>query len=95
VRVAIEEDSEDDEPTIEEIGATSGSGIESKFPLTKKKDIEAHQREATILMKNGGKAFMDKWEKFNKSKETVKIQEVVPEVKEKINQKKTIDDEQA
>lgn len=77
VRVAIEEDSEeeDEEPKIEEVGAKKNF-IESKFPLKTAKQIEAHTREAQILMRNGAKAFMDKFEKMKQSKEQVKIQEV-------------------
>ena len=84
VRVAIEEDSEEDdeEPTIEELGAKK-DGIDSKFPLKTPREIEAHTREAQILMKNGARAFMDKFEKVKKSKEQAKIQEVVKETPKK------------
>lgn len=70
VRVAIDEDSEeeDEEPKIEETSA-SKAGIKSKFPLKTAKEIEAHTREATILMKKGGKAFMEKFEKMKNEKE--------------------------
>ena len=48
VRVAIEEDSEeeDDEPKIEEVGKENSSGIESIYPLRTAREIEAHNREA-------------------------------------------------
>ena len=35
--------------------------IDSKFPLETKKDIDAHAREAKLLMKKGGAAFVEKF----------------------------------
>ena len=65
VRVAIEEDSdeEDEEPTIEEVGATKlvSKKIDSKFPLESKKAVDAHSRESKMLMKKGGEDFMKKF----------------------------------
>ena len=65
MRVAIEEDSdeEDEEPTIQEVGANKlvSKKIDSKFPLESKKDIDAHAREAKLLMKKGGAAFVEKF----------------------------------
>jgi tetratricopeptide (TPR) repeat protein len=87
VRVAIEEDSdeEDEEPTIEEVGANKlvSKKIDSKFPLTTKKDIEAHEREAKKKMKEGGATFMKRFKARdekppspNKEESKAKIQEV-------------------
>lgn len=49
VRVAIEEDSEEDEePKIEDVsnGKSANKPIESKFPLKNAKEIEKHNKEA-------------------------------------------------
>lgn len=65
MRVAIEEDSEDEEePTIEDVTAGQTDSIVSKFPLTKQKDIDAHNREALLKMKQGAADFMKKFERM-------------------------------
>lgn len=63
-RVAIEEDSSDEEPKIvdETIGNKSSDleivkGIDSKFPLKTAKEIEAHTKESKRLMKKGAVDF--------------------------------------
>jgi tetratricopeptide (TPR) repeat protein len=65
VRVAIEEDSEDDEePTIEDVTSGQSDPIVSKFPLSNPKEIEAHNRDAMIKMKQGAADFQKKFEKI-------------------------------
>lgn len=65
VRVAIEEDSEDEEePTIEDATPGQTASIVSKFPLTNPKEIEAHNREALLKMKQGAADFMKKFERM-------------------------------
>ena len=63
-RVAIEEDSSDEEPKIvdETIGNKSSDleivkGIDSPFPHKTAKEIEAHTKEAKRLMKKGAVDF--------------------------------------
>ena len=83
VRVAIEEDSDeeegDDEPVIEDVGSnskqtdekgstSSKAGIESKFPLKTPSEIEAHSREAKRLMQLGGDQFLKKHEEHVKNR---------------------------
>lgn len=74
-RVQIEESSdEEEEPKIEEVDSKetkagesqwwskNKGGIDSKFPLTAQKDIDAHSRMAKKLMQEGGDAFMKRME---------------------------------
>jgi rubrerythrin len=77
-RVMIEESSdEEEEPKIEEVGGSetnsgeskwfkkggkASKGIDSKFPLTSQKDIDAHSRMAKKMMQEGGDAFMKRME---------------------------------
>jgi rubrerythrin len=74
----IEESSdEEEEPKIEEVGGSetnsgeskwfkkggkASKGIDSKFPLTSQKDIDAHSRMAKKMMQEGGDAFMKRME---------------------------------
>lgn len=86
VRVAIEEDEEDDEePTITEVNAKKEEVVKtiaSKFPLKNNKEIEAHTREAKMLMKKGAEAFLQKFEAAN-SKTGV----ATPDTSKKVDEK--------
>ena len=106
-RVAIEEDSsEEEEPKIEETTQAPKNddmdirkivkGIDSKFPLKTAKEIEAHTREAKILMKQGATAFQKKWEnrdekksggmlieEIDKPEPIAEVAEQQPEIKDK------------
>jgi hypothetical protein len=77
-RVAIEEDSSDEEPVViddsksknENLEIRVTKGIDSPFPHKTEKEIEAHARESKRLMKAGADAFKKIWE--NKDKEVNK-----------------------
>jgi len=60
-------------------------GIDSKFPLTNQKDIDAHSRMAKKMMQQGGDAFMKRMEEqeryFAKSTEN-KASEELDKLKE-------------
>ena len=77
-RVAIEEDSSDEEPATTDDSKTKNEnleirvtkGIDSPFPHKNAKEIEAHARESKRLMKVGADAFQKRW--ANKDEELLK-----------------------